>query len=363
MTSRPSTDRVETLSGLGAAVFDALPISLYVVDRRLRVVAWNTMREQGPQGLPREEVLGRHLREILSPQGFKSASALLEQVLRTGRPHEETTETRDGARLFHVRRLPVRMSGEVTHVLSWFDDITERRALEMRLIASDRLAFLGQLVAGVAHEVANPLAGIAGCAEVLASLAARTPGKAERRDAVEYRDLIRGEVARCERIVRSLLDAARPNPGATADLSSTVETALRLLERHPAFARVRVVSRIPRHLPPARIDPDSLKQVVMALASNAAKAMPGGGTLTLRAGRENGRIVLDVVDSGPGVPAAVRSHIFEPYFTTDSRGGTGLGLAIARSLVRRRGGELVYRPRAKACGSFRVLLRTATGRG
>jgi PAS domain S-box-containing protein len=334
---------------------------MYVVDRELRIVAWNRMREQGPIGRPRSEVLGRRLREILTPQGFKATLPLIQAVLRTGTPHEETTETRDGARLFHVRRLPVRSGRTVSHVLSWFDDITERRAIEMQLIASDRLAYLGQLVAGVAHEVSNPLAGIAGCAEALASLASAAPGRKGRREAVEFRDLIRGEVTRCERIVRSLLDAARPTAGANADVEVVVSTALRLLERHPAFARVRVVSRMPRELPLGRIDPDSLKQVVIALAVNAAKAMPGGGTLSFRAAALDGRVALDVVDTGPGVPPALRSRIFEPFFTTDSGSGTGLGLAIARSLVRGRGGDLVYRARAKSGASFRVLM-TAVAR-
>jgi two-component system NtrC family sensor kinase len=352
----------EKLSGLGAAVFDALPISLYVVDRELRVVAWNRMREQGPIGRPRGEVLGRHLREILTPQGFRTTLPLIQAVLRTGTAHEETAETRDGARLFHVRRLPVRQGRKVSHVLSWFDDITERRALEMQLIASDRLAYLGQLVAGVAHEVSNPLAGIAGCAEALASLASAAPGRKAHREATEFRDLIRGEVTRCERIVRSLLDAARPTAGATADVGVVVATALRLLERHPAFARVRVVSRIPADIPQGRIDADSLKQVVIALAVNAAKAMPGGGTLTFRAGVADGRVALDVVDTGPGVPASVRSRIFEPFFTTDHGSGTGLGLAIARSLVRGRGGDLVYRARARSGGSFRVVLAAVSRR-
>jgi two-component system NtrC family sensor kinase len=223
----------------------------------------------------------------------------------------------------------------------------------MRLIASDRLAYLGQLVAGVAHEVSNPLAGIAGCAEALASLAMQTPGK--HWEAREFRDLIRGEVGRCERMVRSLLEGARPDPASRADLSTTVGTVLRLLERHPSFARVRVVPRVPAGLA-ARIDPDSLKQVVMALSLNAARAMPGGGTLTLRGSRADGRIFLDVVDTGPGVQAALRTRIFEPFFTTDPTQGTGLGLAVARSLVRGRGGDLVYRPRSKG-GAFRVVLR------
>jgi PAS domain S-box-containing protein len=344
------------MAGLGAAVLDALPISLYVVDSKLRVVAWNRMREQGPIGRPRSEALGRHLRKSLTPQGFRATRPVLEEVLRNGVAREETSETRDGSRLFHVRRLPVRQGRRVSHVLSWFDDITERRALEMRLIASDRLAFLGQLVAGVAHEVSNPLAGIAGCAEALASLALGPRNRKARGEALEFRDLIRGEVARCERIVRSLLDTARSTAGSSAELSATVGTTLRLLERHPAFARVKVISRIPAGLPPARIDPDSLKQVVMALAINAAKAMPAGGTLTLKAGAAERRVRLDVLDSGPGVPTALRSRIFEPFFTTDTATGSGLGLPIARTLVRRSGGDLVYRARARPGACFRVVL-------
>jgi two-component system NtrC family sensor kinase len=345
----------QQLDALGAAALDALPIGLYLVDRELRVVAWNIHRERGPLGRPRAKVLGRHLRNILPPAGYRATAPVLERVLDTGTPHEETTES-SGGRLFYVRRLPVFQGRVVTHVLSLFEDITERRALEMRFIASDRLAFLGQLVAGVAHEVSNPLAGIAGCSEALASLAMQAPGK--HWEAREFRDLIRGEVARCERIVRSLLDAARPDPGTTANLETTVGTALRLLERHPSFARVKVTATIPRGLL-ARIDPDSLKQVVMALAVNAARAMPAGGALRLRGGRDGRQVILDVLDTGPGVPAAIRKQIFEPYFTTDSTRGTGLGLAIARSLVRGRGGDLVYRPKRSAGGSFRVVLKSA----
>ena len=346
------------LAGLGSAVLDGLPLSLYVVDRGLRVVAWNRRREKGPLGLPRGKALGKRLSQVLPRRGLEATLPVLDHVFRTGQPYEETLETKGG--LYHVRRLPVRHGGTVTHVLSCFEDIAERRALEMRVIASDRLAFLGQLVAGIAHEVSNPLAGIAGCAEALASLAMKGPARAAG-EAREFRDLIRTEVARCERIVRFLLDSARADGRAHADLGTTVETALRLLERHPAFARIRVVARIPRPLPAARIDADSLKQVVMALAMNASHAMPGGGTLTLRAGREGRALVLDVSDTGPGVPAAQRARLFEPFLGGDSGKAPGLGLAIARSLVRNRGGDLVYRPRPRGA-SFRVLLKTGGGR-
>ncbi len=354
----------EPLPGLAAAILDALPIGLYAVDRNLEVVAWNRGRELGPLGKPRGRALGQPLAKVLSPRGFENVAPVLARIFETGVAHEETAEANGG--LYQVRRLPVRQGRKVTHVLCCFEDVTERRALEMRLIASDRLAFLGQLVAGVAHEVSNPLAGIAGCAEALASLAQKgAKGKAAR-EARQFRDLIFAEVARCERIVRFLLDSARPAPnaGRTADIPATVGTALRLLERHPAFAKIKVVARVPSDLPRVRTDTESLKQVVMALAMNASKAMPTGGTLTLKASRQGATVQLDVTDTGGGVPAEIRSRIFEPYFSSHAEPGAGLGLPVARTLLRSQGGDLVYRgPRPGGGAIFRVIMKTAGRRG
>jgi two-component system, NtrC family, sensor kinase len=360
VSAGPKRPAPDGFAGVGAAVLDALPISLYVVDRRLRIVFWNRERESGAHGRPRAEVLGRSLSHALAPAGYRATAPLIRRVFATGRSQEETRETQ-GARLFHVRRLPVRQGRHVTHVLSLFEDVTKQRALEMHVIASDRLAFLGQLVAGVAHEIANPLAGIAGCAEALASLALRAPGEAAQREAREFRDLVRSEVARSERLVRTLLESARPASGRAADVAGTVAAVMRLLERHPAFRRVKVVSRPDPRLPEAAIEPDSLRQVVLALAVNAARAMAGGGTLTLRAAADRQGLRLDVLDTGPGVPAELRGRVFQPYFTTDRASGTGLGLAIARSLVRARGGDLVYRARPRGGACFRVTLPVATG--
>ena len=354
----PRRAKTPSLPEESGSILDALPIGLYVVDRDLDVVAWNQLREKGPMGRRRSEALGRPLRRLLGASGFRTTEPVLREVFRTGKPHQEIVES--GAVLYHVRRLPVRQGRKVTHVLSWFEDITERRALEMRLIASDRFAFLGQLVSGVAHEISNPLAGIAGCAEALASLAEQGDRKAAK-EARQFRDLIRAEIARSEKIVRFLLDSSRPSAEAKADLTATVSLALKLLERHPAFARVRVRAAVPKTLPPAAIDTDSLKQVVMALAVGASQAMPAGGTLTVKASRQGRSLVLDVADSGTPVPVSRRAHLFEPYATADAQRGAGLGLAVARSLLRSRGGDLVYRPR-KGGNAFRVVLRAASGK-
>lgn len=340
------------------SVFDALPIGLYVVDRELTVVAWNRLRERGPLGRPRSRALGRPLRAVLGQEGFRATEPVLRRVLRSGKPHEEIVET--SGSIYHVRRLPVLRGTQATHVLSWFEDITTRRQLEMQLIARDRLAFLGQLVSGVAHEISNPLAGIAGCAEALASLAAKG-GRDQRREARQFRDLIRTEVARCERIVQFLLDSSRSDAGERADVGETLALSLRLLERHPALARLRVRARLPKTLPAVQVDAGSLKQVVMALVMNASAAMPAGGTLAVAATRRGNTLHLDVADSGAPLPEAQRAHVFEPYANADAQRGANLGLAVARGLLRSRGGDLVYRPR-KDGNVFRVVLRVATGK-
>jgi signal transduction histidine kinase len=339
------------------SVFDALPIGLYVVDRELEIVAWNSLRERGPLGRPRRLAVGRPLRAVLGKQGFAATEPVLRRVLRSGKPHEEIVET--SGSLYHVRRLPVVRGKETSHVLSWFEDITARRQREMQLIAADRLAFLGQLVSGVAHEISNPLAGIAGCAEALASLASRG-GRAERREARQFRDLIRTEVARCERIVQFLLDSSREGGGERADVGETLAVALRLLERHPALARLRVRNSLKRDLPAVQIDSGSLKQVVMALVLNASAAMSAGGTLGVAATRRGRMLHLDVADTGAPIPEGLRDHVFEPFGHSDAQRGANLGLAVARGLLRSRGGDLMYRPR-KDGNTFRVVLRVATG--
>jgi two-component system NtrC family sensor kinase len=348
--------RKATTNSLGS-VFDALPIGLYVVDRNLQVVSWNRGREQGPLGRPRARAVGKPLRDVLGKGGFEATEPVLRRVLKTGRPHEEVVETKGS--LYHVRRLPVRRGNQTSHVLSMFEDITARRQREMQAIAEDRVAFLGQVVSGVAHEISNPLAGIAGCAEALASLAARGDRDA-RREARQFRDLIRTELYRCERIVQFLLhsSAAGANGDQPADVAETLALALRLLERHPALARVRLRTSLPKSLPRVRIDADTLKQVVMALVTNAAAAMPEGGALQLTASQRGRVLHLDVADAAPALTERQRAQVFEPFSPSDAQRGASLGLAVARGLLRSRGGDLLYRPR-KDGNVFRIVLRVA----
>lgn len=159
--------RVDDPTRLLTAVLDALPLSLYVVDRRLRVVAWNRYRETGPLGRPRNQVLGRPLEDVLSPQGFGAVLPSLQRVFGTGVALEETTEAQQGERTFRVWRLPVLSGSEVTHVVSLFEDVTERRLLEEQFRQAQTMDAMERLAGAIAHDVNNALTAIAGHAELL----------------------------------------------------------------------------------------------------------------------------------------------------------------------------------------------------
>jgi signal transduction histidine kinase len=328
------------LGDLGQSVLDAVPLGLYVVDRKYRVLAWNRMREAGPRGLPAAKAVGQPLSRVLPPLGYRSARRAIESVFRTGMAVEESLATPSGR--FHVRRIPVGPAAGVTHVLSCFENVTDRQELDLRLVASDRWAFLGQIVAGVAHEISNPLAGIAGCAEALATLAAEAGRDKAKTEARRFRDLIRSEVSRSEALVRFLLESARPEEGSATDVRAAVLSSLRLLERHPSFARVKVRTSLLDSPSLAQIPPEALKQSVVAVLARAGTSMPAGGSLSVTLRRERRRIALDFSDSGIPVGPEAVGRLFDPW---DGSPGAGLGLAVARSLLRRHGGDLEVHPR------------------
>jgi two-component system, NtrC family, sensor kinase len=205
------------------------------------------------------------------------------------------------------------------------------------LVAAERLATVGRLAAGVAHEIGNPLSGILG---YLSLLRGQTGASGETR---EYVDRIETEVHRINGIVRGLLDLGRPpRPTLTpVEVAPLAETSVRLVAAGPDFQGVQVSV----HVAPGvavLADAGPLSQVLINLLLNAAQAMGGRGVVRLEARVEPEALVrIDILDSGPGISPEVRPRLFEPFFTTKPGGkGTGLGLAVSKSLVRAMGGTL-----------------------
>nr|MBP6775540.1 PAS domain-containing protein [Gemmatimonadaceae bacterium] len=357
-------------------VVDSLPFGLYVVDREYRIHAWNHKRETGLQGVARTDAIGRTIFEVLSRQPASLLKQEFDEVFATGRLQQFQMESNafGDVRTFRISKIPMCVNGNsVTHVITVGEDITDWRAAVDRTAQSEKLAALGQLAAGVMHEINNPLATIAACGESLAlhrELAAALPPGAPvpGADPDELLRIIDLEVQRCKRIINGLLDFARTKPAMreSLDLNELVERGVFLLQHHPRFKRVRLETDLDRSRPlTVSGDLDQLVQVLIALCMNAFDASPEGGRIVLRTHRMPGsgpaEYALDVSDEGPGIPRSLHAKIFEPFFTTKPPGqGTGLGLAICYGIVNDHGGELELISGDSPGAAFRMRLPAQT---
>jgi len=227
----------------------------------------------------------------------------------------------------------------------------ELLAKESALAASERMAAVGRVAAGVAHEVGNPLGAVTGY------LALLRRGDASPEEARDYLARTEREIARVNRIMVDLLEWARPPRLELSDVDPGA--LLRDLARHlgelPEFAAVAVRVEAAPGLPTVRADYHRTRQMVLNLALNAAQAMPGGGTVTLDARAAGAGVELEVRDDGPGIPPEVAAHLFEPFVSSRrGAGGTGLGLAICRRTAEAMGAAIRVAPAAGRGTAFTV---------
>ena len=255
---------------------------------------------------------------------------------------------------------------EFAALASAFNQMTVSLANQReQIIRTEKLASVGQLAAGVAHEIGNPLAAILGYVDILRSEAA---GKgelpvAERQDAL---DRVKAETQRIHRIIRELLEFSRPSheePVATDPLR-VVQSAQALLAPQSRFREVRVVTAGGDSWPQAMVSPGRLAQVLVNLLLNAADAMGGKGTIVVACEAAGDKVALSIADEGPGVAPENRRKIFDPFFTTKPVGqGTGLGLSVSRSIVESFGGTLELVPFVAGQGAKFVLSLPGVGSG
>jgi PAS domain S-box-containing protein len=344
-------------------IIDSLPVGLYVVDRDYRIQSWNRKRETGTQGLRRDDVVGRPVFEVLTRQPAARLRAEFDRVFETGEIQQSELEvSRDGeGRFYRLSKIPMRLEGdEISHVITIGEDVTEWHRVQVQILQSEKLAAIGQLAAGVMHEINNPLATISAC--VAAVQGRLPPDQGPGTPAAEYLEIIDREVDRCSRIVDGLLDFSRPKATAKGPVSvnALVEETLFLLKHHQRFKRLQVTRALEPDLPAATGSAEQLIQVLMALMLNALDAMEQGGQLTLRTGRSRARadeVVVQVEDTGVGIPRTDQSKIFEPFYTTKPPGrGTGLGLSVCYGIVEDHRGRIEVESSPGLGATFRVYL-------
>lgn len=362
------TERVREVANQRAfieCVVDSLPVGLYVVDRDYRIHAWNHKRETGLQGVARHDAIGRTIFEVLSRQPADRLREEFDEVFRTGtlQQFQMESDAFGERRTFRISKIPMRLgSNIVTHVITVGEDITDLRAAFDRSAQTEKLAALGQLAAGVMHEINNPLATIAACAESMALQQELDGAGPPPREMLKIIDL---EVERCKKIVNGLLDFSRPKAAGRApvDVGGVVQQGLFLLQHHPRFRRIRLITEMaPAGALVVSGDADQLVQVLIALAMNALDVTPEGKAVTIRTRAEHTsggvrRATFEVADEGPGVPRHLQAKVFEPFFTTKPPGqGTGLGLAICYGIVNDHGGALELVSSEGSGATFRVSL-------
>jgi signal transduction histidine kinase len=225
-----------------------------------------------------------------------------------------------------------------------------------RMVRADRFAAVGEIATGLAHEIKNPLAGLSGALELLSEDLAANPQHAE------VVGEMRHQVQRLTHTMESLLSFARPPKAKlrSTDVNGTIDKVLFLIRQQTRNGVVTVAPELGAGLPPVLADPSQLEQVFLNICLNACQAMvaQGGGALTVRSRPGDGNVVVEICDTGPGIPADLRAQIFKPFFTT-KREGNGLGLAISARIVAEHGGHIGYRCPPEGGTVFTVTLQQA----
>jgi PAS domain S-box-containing protein len=319
-------------------LFDAMPTALAIVDPQTRAILTVNRLFCELTGYDADEAIGLTppYPWWVRPEDFADADWA---------PGEGTVRIETRFRRRDGRVVPIELTRFVVHdsagrpaaTVALISDLSERRRFEQQIVQSGKLAAIGELAAGVAHEINNPLFAILGLVEFL--IADAEPGTRTH----ERLSLIERTGLEIKDIVRALLDFARePSEERTVvSLSKVVQQTIDLVRRTSLSKDIEIVERYPREQCLVEGSRNQLKQILLNLLSNAQQAMPTGGTVVVSVEQEDDWLVVKVEDTGPGIPAEVLPHVFDPFFTTKRElGGTGLGLAISLSIANRHGGDL-----------------------
>ncbi|MFI5362653.1 MAG: ATP-binding protein [Elusimicrobiota bacterium] len=327
------------------ALVNATPLPIVALDLDANVTLWNPAAEK-LFGWSAEEVVGRPYPAASEDERAKLLKAFGDTLAGHATKDRETIRGhRDGTQiLVSVSAAPLyHVDGIISGGVAVIADLTERKALESRMAQSEKLSAIGQLAAGVAHEINNPLGVILGFAQSLNRKIADGDALA-----LPLRSIMR-ESLRCKELVQNLLTFSRQERKTLEplELTDVVSNALLLVEAQARIRGVELRRELGTESQIVKASSNQLQQIVINLCTNAMDATPQGGSVTVSClrRRRDGRdwVRLEVRDTGSGIPRAIRQKIFDPFFTTKDPGkGTGLGLSLVHELVNHHNGRLDY---------------------
>jgi two-component system NtrC family sensor kinase len=308
-------------------------------------------------GVPTPSIIGQPFSDTAIGQP-ESARHLIDEARLGRRPTPLIARVERLDRVLRLTAAPLTETGDHTSVVILIEDVTEQRKLESQVIQNEKLAAVGQLVSGVAHELNNPLTSIAGLAEFLVEHS--RPAARER----EHLRIIHEQAERAGRIVRDLLTFARKggHEKIRVNVNDVVSRTTALIQYDLKLRAIDFEHRLAPNVPAVLADPYELQQVVLNLITNASQAvgdLPDGRPRTVIASTafSDDKVTISVEDSGLGIPEDLLPQIFTPFFTTKEPGrGTGLGLSISYGIVESHGGRLTYAPSPLGGAEFTIVL-------
>jgi PAS domain S-box-containing protein len=333
-------NEVERMRQFSENILESLNDGLAVLDRNGRVVRWNRRLEE-LYGVRHEEAVGRALPALFEApvvEMIRSNAADTPEGNAHFRVPLTTRHDPERRLLVNLAATPLRDAHEaVTGTILIVEDISQRVQLEEQLQISEKMASIGLLAAGVAHEVNTPLTGISSFTQMLLDGAQPDDPKTKVLETIER------QTFRAAKIVNGLLNLARPAQvdSGPCDINAVISDVLALLEHQFKTGRIQVRKEFAPSAPIVQGIEYKLQQVFLNLLLNARDAMPKGGWLTLVTRGDGNEAVVEVADTGSGIPADQLSRIYDPFFTTKAIGkGTGLGLSITYGIVQEHGGNI-----------------------
>lgn len=315
------------------STFDAISDPVLIVTQDYKVARANLAAAKNS---------GSHVRELIGQNCFEKFAGFekpcvgcpLQKSIQTSAPQScELKAFKNGGKRYQVQAYPLQHAHEeVSQTILYYRDVTEEKALQQQLLHSEKMAAVGTLAGGVAHEINNPLGGIL----AFTQLVLRDLG----REHSSYTDLKHIEEAtlRCKKIVQDLLDFSRKEREeemTSVDINEVIGKVVPLVAMQAKAVGVQIIAKLAEGMPPVRGHVHKLQQIFLNLLNNACQATKNGGDVVIATRLNGGSVQVIVSDKGVGISPDIIGKIFDPYFTTKPQGeGTGLGLSITYGLVR-----------------------------
>lgn len=339
------------------AFFDSTPTSIYIVDIKHTLIAINMSRAQIVQQRP-SDIVGKRCYKILFSREDPCPDCRIGETLFSGKNTQRIEQRwEDGGHPieFEINTYPIQNeNGLVIQAFIFEEDVTEKRRMEATLVQSEKLAAVGQLAAGVAHEINNPLTAIMANTQLLKRMITGND------EIQEMLDLIARAGDRASQVVRNLLDFARKEhyEFAPTDINETIRKSLALVQHELISRQIQLTFNPQDDLPLVLASYDHLQGVWLNLLLNAVDAVEdNGGDINVSTRQLGNEVRIIIADTGKGIPPERVPRIFEPFYTTKKPGrGTGLGLSVCHRIIKQHGGHILVDSQVDSGTEFTIVL-------